>query len=711
MLLLAENISLNDCWQEGIEYILSDQVEEAQAIWTLPFLSSDILIDEEQLNNSLSNYLLGVVEGKIITGEIVEAYKLTAHLRVIDSSSLSIALKFLDLSIRVKEFEPRMLADVDLTELIKKTALENIDVDVLNDFIFNISDLLPTQDNTSYIDFLQLVFSRNLEAKKIVDSLLLQVGKLENNYQNHYVKSEILKLCLQQTPTGKRFNILTELMDIHLAAQHLTDAISIGEQCLKEGEIAGSEKHLFGSHKLLSALMEAGDWKSIPERAKQHQQFFYDFITKSKNTNILVNSVVTTFFLNYLYDNPRLLHFLSNSVGEMYSRTISSSIGKLESNKNNCISSKGRKLRIGYIASTLYQHSVGWLSRWTFNYHNHSEFEIFIYHIAQPEDNPFNHKFFRDKADTAYYLHGSPEEIVNLIRKDKIDILIDLDSLGFATTYSVLCCKPAPIAVTWLGWDASGCPEIDYFMADPHVLPDEAEEYYSARIWRLPQTYIAIDGFEIEVPTKRRSDYHLPENAIVYLCAQKNYKHHPDILRLQMQIIKQVPNSYLMVQVRANPELLMNFYRDMADEVGISLDQIRFVLPDPDEVTHRANLQLVDVVLDTFPYNGATTSLETLWMGVPLVTKVGKSFVARNSYTFMQNVGVTEGIAHSDAEYVDWGVKLGTDLALRQQVMGKLLHSRKTSPLWNARSFTLEMENAYRQMWEIYQSQILAQQK
>jgi predicted O-linked N-acetylglucosamine transferase (SPINDLY family) len=286
-----------------------------------------------------------------------------------------------------------------------------------------------------------------------------------------------------------------------------------------------------------------------------------------------------------------------------------------------------------------------------------------------------------------------------------------MDSLSLSTTYEVMCRKPAPVAVTWLGWDTSGCPEIDYFIADPYVLPADAEEYYSTKIWRLPHTYLAIDGFEIAVPTKRRSDYQIPADAIVYLCNQKSYKHNPDVLRLQMQIIKQVPNSYLLVQPRTNLESATKSYQQLATEIGIPMDRLRFIEPDPDEVTHRANLQLADVVLDTFPYNGATTTLETLWTGVPLVTKVGQAFVARNSYAFMQQLGVTEGIAHTDAEYVDWGVRLGTDLELRQQVMGKLLHSRKTSPLWNARSFTREMENAYRQMWEIYQSQVLARQK
>jgi predicted O-linked N-acetylglucosamine transferase (SPINDLY family) len=111
---------------------------------------------------------------------------------------------------------------------------------------------------------------------------------------------------------------------------------------------------------------------------------------------------------------------------------------------------------------------------------------------------------------------------------------------------------------------------------------------------------------------------------------------------------------------------------------------------------------LADVVLDTYPYNGATTTLEALWMGIPLVTKTGKTFSSRNSYGFLRNVGVTEGIAWTDEEYIEWGVRFARDEALRSQVAWKLKQSRHNSPLWNAKQFTREMENAYREMYAIY---------
>ena len=128
-------------------------------------------------------------------------------------------------------------------------------------------------------------------------------------------------------------------------------------------------------------------------------------------------------------------------------------------------------------------------------------------------------------------------------------------------------------------------------------------------------------------------------------------------------------------------------------------DRLRFLNPIADEITNRANLAIADVVLDTFPYNGTINALETLWMGIPLVTQVGQQFAARNSYTLMLNAGIDKGIAWNEQEYIDWGVKFGLDRKLRLQVRERLRLGRKTAPVWNARQFTIDMENAYQQMW------------
>jgi predicted O-linked N-acetylglucosamine transferase (SPINDLY family) len=169
-----------------------------------------------------------------------------------------------------------------------------------------------------------------------------------------------------------------------------------------------------------------------------------------------------------------------------------------------------------------------------------------------------------------------------------------------------------------------------------------------------------------------------------------------------MKVLAQVPNSYLLIKGWADESALQQSFTQIASEEGVDSERLRFLPIVPSEATHRANMGIADVILDTYPYNGATTTMEALWMCVPIVTKVGQQFSARNSYSMMMNAGIQEGIAWSDEEYIDWGVTLGHDAKLRQEISHRLKMSRQTSPLWSGKRFTQSVEEAYQKMWEIY---------
>jgi predicted O-linked N-acetylglucosamine transferase (SPINDLY family) len=361
-----------------------------------------------------------------------------------------------------------------------------------------------------------------------------------------------------------------------------------------------------------------------------------------------------------------------------------------------------KKLKIGYIAHTLRSHPVGWLSRWLFQYLDRNKFELYIYLFIQKQNDPFFHEWFAQRVDRAVLFVEDSLAAAKRIRDDKIDILIDLDSITLDHTLAVMSLKPAPIQATWLGWDASGLPTIDYFLADPYVLPSEAEQHYHEKILRLPQTYIAVNGFEIDVPTIKRSDLGICSDSVVYYSSQSGIKCNPETIQLQLQIIKEIPNSYFLIKGLADKQLIQEMFLDLATEMNITADRLKFLPIVSTEMIHRANLGIADVVLDTFPYNGATTTLETLWMGIPLVTRVGTQFASRSSYSFLMNLGVSEGIAWSAEEYVEWGIRFGQDMQLRLDVTWKLRQSRKSSPLWNTKQFTRDMEQTYRSMWRNY---------
>jgi predicted O-linked N-acetylglucosamine transferase (SPINDLY family) len=470
---------------------------------------------------------------------------------------------------------------------------------------------------------------------------------------------------------------------------------------------------------LLIALMErGGNWQELEKTFRELQSLHFQIaeqyidVTPSFSLGFIC---VSPFFSPYFEDLPRSNHGLQNQILRLFCSTVQTSLSDMTqvfcsqhfARREN---KKTRKIKIGYLATSLKIHSVGWLARSLFQHFNQDSFEIYGYFPAYNQGADFLEEWYISRMNFVFrqgveYFSSNSIALAEQINRDEIDILVELESLTSSICLGVMALKPAPVQVSWLGWDASGLPSINYFLADPYVLPEDAQEYYTEKIWRLPNTYIATDGFECATITLRRCDLGIPDDAITYFCSQRGYKRHPDTVKAQLQIIRQVPNSYFLIKGLADENLIQKFFYELAETEGVEKERLVFLPFAKSENEHRANMAIADVVLDTYPYNGATTTMETLWMGIPMVTQVGEQFAARNSYTMMMNVGVTEGIAHNVEEYIEWGVRFGTDESLRRDVAWKLRRSRQTSPLWDGRQFARDMENAYKQMWEIYNEQ------
>ena len=508
--------------------------------------------------------------------------------------------------------------------------------------------------------------------------------------------------------------LLIELARFYsLNLRHL-ECIEIGKKCLGLAEDLPNQ--IFATYFVMYSLLQDGSrWQEVFAWADRQIKLVRSLIQQNP-TNLNFSEACRLFFatscLSYIDDDPAKSRILQNELFEICQNNLQKIYPHLldhSSENKKKANIKDKKLKIGYLSHCFRKHSVGWLSRWIFKHHDRDKFEIHVYSLlGNPNYSDGVAEFVASHCDKFYKLGHDVAEIVKQIKEDQIDILIDLDSITIDVSCQVMALKPAPIQVTWLGFDASGLPAIDYFIADPYVLPENAQEYYSEKIWRLPNTYIAIDSFEVLFPTIHRSQFNIPTNAIVYLSSQSGSKRHPETIKLQLRIIKSVPNSYLLIKGASDQEGIKNLFAEITESEGVNCDRLIFLPQVTTEAEHRANLDIADVILDTYPYNGATTTMEALWMCIPIVTKVGEQFAARNSYTMMINAGVTEGISWSDQEYIDWGIRLGTDEALRKQVFWKLKESRKTSPLWNAEKFTRDMEFAYEQMWELYTDNQLA---
>jgi predicted O-linked N-acetylglucosamine transferase (SPINDLY family) len=693
-------------WYLGLAYLLHQQEIDAQATWFIPFEEASEL-DIVTLTNQLSSVLDRIADRELIALNLDNSWLISQYLREVDSLHFNNLLRSIVLTIELDLFDPELLIEWQGLDILSTYATEVNPIASIQDrqqLLDRSIELLLNFPSQSTYDFICKYLSSfpiiRTHSIEIIGNNLLRLG--HRSGANSFM-TDVLEVCLgyQHQDTF----ILQIICRLYGSLHEYQKAIEIS--FLIYSLCDGAAQRIIANANVIRTCLNAGDWENVMSIIDRHEQLIqicFDKKPHSLELGLNQSLLVSATFLPYVADRPAYYRSIQNQIAQLYldlnqARLIT---GKIESAR---LPKQIGVLRIGYLASTLRSHSVGWLSRWLWQYHDRKQFQVFTYCVNQNPDDPFYQKWFRDRSDLAYCCGSNADEIAAQIQADDIDILIDLDSLTLDTTCQVLAAKPAPIQVSWLGWDATGLPTVDYFLADRYVLPAHAQDYYREQIWRLPQCYLAVDGFEVGTPTIRREDLDISPDAIIYWSGQRGYKRHPQTIRLQMEIIRSVPNSYLLIKGESDRHTIEELFGKIATEVGVDLDRLRFLNTVADEATHRANLAIADIVLDTFPYNGATTTLETLWMGIPMVTQVGEQFAARNSYTFMLNAGITEGIAWSQEEYVEWGIKLGIDRELRSHVREKLRSGRMTAPVWNAKQFTQDMEQAYRDMWAIYQVQ------
>jgi len=713
--LYEQLISLNatnktNYWYLGLSQLLQGQENDAQMTWLSAI--EDAEIDQvEQSTDELGQILEKEAQRKEDLKADQDALTIRYHLCDVNPYSLNNLIAIILISIKLKTFAPTDLINLSVIDLLESEEFIPLDKLVLLEVLEKILTFNTTDQ--IIIQFIESICLSHIQHKSSIIDKFLELGRniANGTDTDTNLAIQILEIGLRIDPQS--VEILMYLTELYINLREYKQSTEIARKLYDvtfEGKTI--DRVLACQWLIRSLITNCNYWEEAANVYQEFENHLQDLVKEDPNHLSLREAafylLVTGYYAPYFSDSPQKTHLLRREVRQLsYARINATEKERIDSYKKQQLIRKkayspNRPLKIGYLSSSLRRHSVGYLSRWLLQHHDRQQFELYAYFIDYRASDPiqlwFEKQFHKSYKETSV----SPLDLASQINQDGIDILIDLDSITSAICASVLAFKPAPIQVTWLGWDAAGQSTVDYFIADPYVLPESAQEYYTEKIWRLPHTYIAVDGFEVVAPTIRRSLLNIPNDAVIYLSAQSAMKRHPDCVRMQMRIIKLVPNSYLIIKSMGDQDSLQEFFNQIAESEGISTEKLRFLPVTKSEEEHRANLSIADVVLDTYPYNGATHTMETLWMGIPIVTRVGEQFAARNSYTMMVNAGLSEGIAWTDDQYIEWGVRLGTDITLRQQVAWKLHQGRQTAPLWDARQFTQDMENAYKQMWEKY---------
>jgi predicted O-linked N-acetylglucosamine transferase (SPINDLY family) len=286
-------------------------------------------------------------------------------------------------------------------------------------------------------------------------------------------------------------------------------------------------------------------------------------------------------------------------------------------------------------------------------------------------------------------------QLTDCVREDRIDILVDLTLHMAHNRLLLFARKPAPVQVTWLGYPGTtGLETMDYRLTDPYLdPPDQTEQFYSERSIRLPHTFWCYQPHMLEgedLPEVNPLPA-LTAGAVTFGCLNNFCKVNPSLLELWGKVLQAVPGSRLLLLAPSGSR------RQWVKK--ILGDRVDFV----DHCPRQAYLDLyhrIDLGLDTLPYNGHTTSLDSLWMGVPVVTSIGKTVVGRAGWSQLSNLGLPELAAKTEEEFVSITAGLAKDLP-RLAELRKTLRPRMTaSPLMDAERFARDIESAYRQMWQ-----------
>ncbi len=357
-----------------------------------------------------------------------------------------------------------------------------------------------------------------------------------------------------------------------------------------------------------------------------------------------------------------------------------------------------RRLRVGYVSPDFRGHSVAYFVEPVVAAHNRDAVEVYCYsNVARPDAVT---RRFQSLADHWRDIHGLRDsEAADLIREDRIDILVDLAGHTAGSRLLVFARKPAPVQATWCGYPATtGLAAIDYritdALADP---PGVTDRFHTERLVRLPGAFLCY-GPPADAPVV--SDLPSRSNGrITFGCFNFLAKVTPQIIAAWSALLEAVPGSRLVIKsAPLVDESTRRLVWERFKAHGADPERVELLGPvTPDE--HLNTYHRIDIALDTFPYHGTTTTFEALWMGVPVVTMAGRTHASRVGVSVLENAGLGDWVAGSLEEYV----ALAAAKARRPDLLGELragLRDRlRRSPLTDAALFTSRLEEAYRRMW------------
>lgn len=404
-----------------------------------------------------------------------------------------------------------------------------------------------------------------------------------------------------------------------------------------------------------------------------------------------------TFPLMALCDEPRVLHGAARLFAEHSFPPARHTLWRGEKYSH-------RKIRVAYVSADLREHPVGHLMAGVIERHDKQRFETIAISLGIDDGSRLRARFVAAFDQFHDVQKMGPMQIAQLMRELEVDIAINLSGYTSGSRSEIFAYRPAPIQVNYLGYPGTlGADYIDYIIADRHVVPFAEQDCYSEKIVHLPNSYLPTDGeLRVAEQTPPRSEFGLPQEAFVFCSFNHDYKISPQIFAIWMRLLQRVEGSVLWL-MKLNEPAQRNLCRE-AERHGVDPARLVFATRVPRVEDHLARYRHADLFLDCYPYNAHTTAADALFVGLPVLTYMGRAFQGRVAGSLLSTLEMPELITHTLEAYEEQAYRLASEPQTLAALRAKLADKRRSTPLYDTELFCRHIESAYIGMWQRWQA-------
>jgi protein O-GlcNAc transferase len=345
----------------------------------------------------------------------------------------------------------------------------------------------------------------------------------------------------------------------------------------------------------------------------------------------------------------------------------------------------GGKVRLGFMSSDLRQHPVGYFALPLFDHVDDERFEVFVYSYYTGKEDSAQRHITERVSGYRWWPDISIPQAAERIAEDQLDMLIELGGSTHMNKLEVMAYKPAPLQASWLGYPHSaGLETIDYLVCDPITVPPNPDLLIEKPLL-MPKSWIALGARFFSNTVEIKEAPELRNGFITYGTANNPHKYTREVLRTWAKVVAATPNSkFAFIRPEGSGESFRANITRQFEAEGVSADRVIF---HPIRGAHLPFYNEVDITLDPFPLTGGTTTAETLWMGVPLVSLIGPAFYERLSASIMTNSGIGDLAVNSLDDYLAAALKLAGDRERRLELRGSLRDRMRNGPLGQTDQF------------------------